>query len=149
MLHGNLYRYSVYLSLAVNDLRVERFFTSVKVSYEFADTTLVMENFLSFHSFSGIFETDLQTFCQECHLSQTLFQDIIVVYSFFENIFIRQEYNCCSRQFRVAVAYNFQRIHGLASFVSLLINFSLMIDFYFKPGRKCVYYRCTYSVESA
>ena len=148
VLHGNLYRHTVLLSFAVNDFRVKRFLASVQIAYKFTDTTFIMENFLSFHSFSGIFKRNLQSLCQECHLSQTLFQNVIIIYCFLKYFFIRKEDNCCSGLIRLAVSHNLQRIHSFTAFISLLINLTFMIDPYFKPCGKCIYYRRTYSVKT-
>ena len=134
MLHGYLYRYSVLLPFTVNNLRVQSLFTSVQITYELTNTAFIMENFLPFHSFTSIFQTDFQSLCKKCHLTKTLFQNIIIINCFLEYLFIRKEYNCGSCFTFFTVSNYFQRIHGLSTFVSLLIYFSLMINSYFKPG---------------
>ena len=52
------------------------------------------------------------------------------------------------RSYPVAVSHNLQRIHSFTAFISLLINLTFMIDPYFKPCGKCIYYRRTYSVKT-
>ena len=96
VLHRNLNRNAVLLSLTVNNLWIQRFFTLVQICYKFTDTTLVVEYFFFLGVFSLISEDNAKSFGKESHLTKTLFQDIIIINSFLKDFLIRQECNSCS-----------------------------------------------------
>ena len=63
-----------------------------------------MELFDQFFFPALIRQTDLQTFCQERHLTESLFQGIKIKYGFFKDLFIRQERYHGSCFFRITVS---------------------------------------------
>ena len=107
-----------------------------------------MECFLSFHSFSGITENNLQTLGKKCHFTETLFQDIVIIYCLLKDLTVRKEHNCGSCLTRITYSDFFQRIHCLSAFISLFINFTFTADGDFQPGRQCIYNRSAYSMET-
>ena len=149
MLHGNFYSYAILLSLTVNDFRIESFFTSVQIAYEFADTAFIVEYLFPLLSFSLILKHNAKSLGKESHLTKPLFQDIVIVNGVFKDFLIRKKIYLCSGSIRITIPCNFQRIHGLATLISLFIFFSITMDRNLKPLRKCIYYRCTYTVKSA
>ena len=50
---------------------------------------------------------------------------------------------------RGAVSHHFQAVHGLASLIPLLVDFSLMTDLHLQPGGKGIYYRSAHSVKTS
>ncbi len=98
VLHGNLYDYTVLLSFAVNDFRVKRFLfcfcsDSLQIhGYHLHNGKLSLFPFLLWY----LCKRNLQSLCKKCHLTKTLFQNIIIIYCFLEYLFIRKEDNCCS-----------------------------------------------------
>ena len=148
VLHGNLNHDTIFFTFTVNDLWIQCFFTSVEISNKFPDTTFIVEDFFFFLVCSGIFQNDTQTFCQERHLTKTLFQNIVIINSFFKDFLIRQERYLCSCLFRITDTNLFQRIHGMSSFITLLIFLTFTADRNFQPFRQCIYNRGTYTVKS-
>ena len=148
VLHGNLNHNAIFFTFTVNDLWIQCFFTSVEISNKFPDTTFIVEDFFFFLVCSGISQNDTQTFCQERHLTKTLFQNIVIINSFFEDFFIRQECYFCSCLFRITDTNLFQRIHGMSSFITLLVFLSFTADRNLQPLRQCIYNRCTYTMKS-
>ena len=114
VLHGNLNHDTIFFTFTVNDLWIQCFFTSVEISNKFPDTTFIVEDFFFFLVCSGISQNDTQTFCQERHLTKTLFQNIVIINSFFKDFFIRQECYLCSCLFRITATNLFQRIHSMS-----------------------------------
>ena len=133
MLHSNFHVYTVFVSLTVNDLRIQSFFAFIQISYKFTDTAFVVEDLFSFHAFPVILQNDLQSFCKESHLPKPLFQYIVIINGFFKDLFIRQECDRSSMTVFFTVSCHLQRIHGLAPLVSLLINLTFMVNRYFQP----------------
>ena len=148
MLHGNLNHDTIFFTFTVNDLWIQCFFTSVEISNKFPDTTFIVEDFFFFLVCSGISQNDTQTFCQERHLTKTLFQNIVIINSFFEDFFIRQEGYFCSCLFRITDTNLFQRIHSMSSFITLLVFLSFTADRNLQPFRQCIYNRCTYTMKA-
>ena len=148
VLHGNLNHDTIFFTFTVNDLWIQCFFTSVEISNKFPDTTFIVEDFFFFLVCSGISQNDTQTFCQERHLTKTLFQNIIIINCFFKDFFIRQECYLCSCLFRITDTNLFQRIHSMSSFITLLIFLTFTADRNFQPFRQCIYNRGTYTVKS-
>ena len=148
VLHGNLNHDTIFFTFTVNDLWIQCFFTSVEISNKFPDTTFIVEDFFFFLVCSGISQNDTQTFCQERHLTKTLFQNIVIINSFFEDFFIRQEGYFCSCLFRITDTNLFQRIHSMSSFITLLIFLSFTADRNLQPFRQCIYNRCTYTMKA-
>ena len=148
VLHGYLNHDTIFFTFTVNDLWIQCFFTSVEISNKFPDTTFIVEDFFFFLVCSGISQNDTQTFCQERHLTKTLFQNIVIINSFFKDFFIRQECYLCSCLFRITDTNLFQRIHSMSSFITLLIFLTFTADRNFQPLRQCIYYRGTYTVKS-
>jgi len=127
VLHGNFNSHTVLLTLAINDLRIKSFFTSVQISHKFTDTTFIVESFLPFHTFPLISKNDFQTFGKKSHFTETLFQDIVIVYSLLKNLLIRKKSNSSSG--RITTFSNFlKRIHCLTTLVTLLISLSISAD---------------------
>ena len=139
MLQSNLYRYTILLTFTVNDLRVKCLFTSVQVAYKLTDTTLIVEYLLTLLALSLIFQHNAKTLGQESHLTKSLFQDIIIINSLLKDLLIRKEINLRSGKLRITVTYNLQRIHGLTTFISLFIFFTLVINSNLQPLGKCIY----------
>ena len=148
MLQSNLYRYTILLTFTVNDLRVKCLFTSVQVAYKLTDTTLIVEYLLTLLALSLIFQHNAKTLGQESHLTKSLFQDIVIINSLLKDLLVRKEINLRSGKLRITVAYNLQRIHGLATLISLFIFFTLVVDSNLQPLGKCIYNRCTNTVKT-
>ena len=98
-----------------------------------------MEYLLTLLALSLIFQHNTKTLCQECHLTESLFQDIIIINSLLKDLLIRKEINLRSGKLRITVTYNLQRIHGLTTFISLFIFFTLVINSNLQPLGKCIY----------
>ena len=107
-----------------------------------------MKGFFFFLIFSGVFQYNAKTFGQESHLTEALFQNIVIINCLFEDFFIRQEGYFCSCLFRITDTNLFQRIHGMTSLITLLVLFTLAADCNLQPLRQCIYNRCTYAVET-
>ena len=148
VLHGNLNHDTIFFTFTVNDLWIQCFFTSVEISNKFPDTTFIMKGFFFFLIFSGVFQYNAKTFCQERHLTEALFQNIVIINCLFEDFFIRQEGYFCSCLFRITDTNLFQRIHGMSSFITLLVFLSFTADRNLQPLRQCIYNRCTYTMKS-
>ena len=148
VLHGYFNHNAIFFTFTVNDLWIQCFFTSVEISNKFPDTTFIVEDFFFFLVCSGISQNDTQTFCQERHLTKTLFQNIVIINCFFKDFFIRQECYLCSCLFRITDTNLFQRIHSMSSFIALLIFLTFTADRNFQPFRQCIYNRGTYTVKS-
>ena len=71
VLESNLHIYIILLALTVDHAVVQSGFALIQISDKLLDTTLVMENLL-FLLFPFISQDDLQVFCQESCLAQTL-----------------------------------------------------------------------------
>ena len=149
VLHGNFNHNTIFFTFTVNNLRIQCFLTSVQVSNKFADTAFVVEYLFFFLIFSRIFQNNTQAFGKECHLTETLLQNIIIINCFFKNLLIRQECDLGSCTVLITVTDHPQRIHCMTSLVSLLIFFTLAVNGNFQPFRQCIYNRGTYAVKSA
>ena len=149
MLHRHLYCNSVLKPFAVNDLIIKRSLAFVKVCDEFFDTALIVEGmFMQFLS-SPVPQYNSETFCKECHFSESLFQRVIVKYNIVKYFRIRIKGYLCAGPLRLAVTDDFQFIADFSSFISLFIYLSFMIDLHFQPFGEGIYNRCTYTVETA
>ena len=138
MLHGNLYCHAILFSLAVNNFRIKGFLASVQVGYKFADTALIVECFFFLGVFTLIPENDAQPLGKKCHLTETLFQNIVIINGFFEDFFIRKECYSRSGLAFLTVTYDLKRVHCMASLVTLFVFFSLVINADFQPFRQCI-----------
>ena len=92
---------------------------------------------------------NLQSLCQECHLTETLFQCIIIKYCFLKDFLIRKESNLCSSQLRLTFSVNSEFIAYFTTLITLFINLAFVGNLYFQPLRKSINNRCTYSVQSS
>ena len=148
MLQRNLYRHAVLLTLTVNDLRVKSLLASVQVAYKLTDTTLIMEYLLALLSLSLILQNDTKALSQESHLTKSLFQDIIIINSLLKDLLVRKEINLRTGKPRITVTYHLQRIHSLATLISLFVFLTLSVDGNLQPFGKCIYNRCTNTVKT-
>ena len=149
MLHCNFYINTITLTLAVDDVFIQSFFTLVQILHELFDTTLVMEGFCALLPRSFVSQNDAQVLGQECHLTQALTQYIIIVHRILKNASIRREGYFGTGLFHWAITNNFQRIHRFAALITLLVDMSVSADLNFQPVRKGIYYGSTYAVQSA
>ena len=148
VLHGYFNHNAIFFTFAVNNFRIQCFLASVQIGDKFPDTTFIMKGFFFFLVCSGISQNDTKTFCQESHLTEALFQNIVIINCLFEDFFIRQEGYFCSCLFRITDTNLFQRIHGMSSFITLLVFLSFTADRNLQPLRQCIYNRCTYTMKS-
>ena len=133
VLQRNLDIYAILRTFAVNNLRIQRHRAAVQIANELLNTTFVVECLLLLLAFSYIPQHDPQIFGQKCHLSQTIFQNRIVVDSLFENFLIRQERNRRSMQRRIAFANHLQRVLHMSPLIPLLIDLAFCCDLNFQP----------------
>ena len=148
VLHSHFYRHIIYHTFTVNDLLIKRCRTAVQVSNEFFDSTFVVERSLFWFFLTVILQYDLQTLCQECHLTESLFQNIKIKDRCLKNGIIRQECYFCTGLSLFTVTDHGQFLHNLTAFVTLLIYFTLVVDLNFQPVGKCIYNRCSNAVKS-
>ena len=50
--------------------------------------------------------------------------------------------------FRITGSDHFKTIYNMSSFITLTVYLSLFVDGNFQPLRKCIYYRCTYTMKT-
>src|SRR5699024_8545221 len=62
---------------------------------------------------------------------------------------VRMERNRSSCSVRFTVSHHFQTVHGFSSLIPLLVDLTFMINLYFQPGRKSIYYRSSHAVKAA
>ena len=82
MLKRNFNLYIVLISFKVHDVFIESCLTLVEILNKFLDTTFIVEslNYRLFTFFSSkICKRDSKSFCKECHLSESLLQNIVIV----------------------------------------------------------------------
>ena len=73
---------------------------------------------------------NLQSLCQECHLTETLFQCIIIKYCFLKDFLIRKESNLCSSHLRLTISVNSEFIAYFTTLITLFINLSFVGNLY-------------------
>ena len=96
VLHSHFHRHIIDHAFTVNDLLIKWCRTPVQVRNEFFDPALVVECSFFWFFLTVIPEHDLQTFCQEGHLTESLFQDIKIKDRCLENGIVRQECDFCT-----------------------------------------------------
>ena len=149
MLHGNFDCNAVFHPFTVNDLIIERRLASVQICHELLDSSLIVESMFAQLFLSPVPQYNLESFGEKRHFSEPLLQYIIIKYSLFKYLCIREECNLGTAPIRFACTRYFEFIAYFSSFVALLIYLSFVIDLNLQPFGKGIYNRCTYTVKTA
>ena len=153
VLQRNLCHPVLALRAHVNDLGVYHLadLLLVDILNEGANTALVFEIVLSvaavLEHLSLVAQTDVYTTVEECLLTQTLEQRIIIKHDLLEHIGIRLEAHVKT----VAIGFSLfaERTRHVTSFKSLGITSALMAVIDLHPLRECIYDRRTNTVQTA
>ena len=147
MLHGNFDGDFADRAFAVNNVIIQSGIALVQVLHVFLDAAFVMEHFGHRILVAEVGQSDLQTFRQECHFTETLLQGSRVKCDVVENCRVRIERY--RRTGILRVADNLQGGNRLAALIALLVLVSVPADDYFEPLGKRVNNRSAYAVQTA
>ena len=148
VLHSHFDRHIIYHTFTVNDLLIKRCRTAVQVSNEFFDSAFVVECSFFRLFLTVVLQYDFQSFCQECHLAESLFQNIKIKDRCLKNGIIRQECYFCTGLSFFTVTDHGQFLLNFSALVTLLVYFTLVVDLNFQPVGKRIYNRRSDTVKS-
>ncbi len=129
----------------MDNIRMNRLFFFIEKLNKAGNTTFITKLILNFvFRISLICEDNIDSSVQKSLFPQSFLQNFILVFGcIFENFRIGKKTNRCAGFFFWTIPF-YTHIDGcFAAFKPFKINFSFMIDFYFQPGRKCIYNRST------
>ena len=106
VLHCNLYCDTVFFTFTVNNLLIKRCLTFIQILHKLFNSAFVVESLLNRLFRSFIFQDNLQIFCQKCHLTETLFQRVIIKHCLLKNLFVWKKCNLCSCLLCITFIYN-------------------------------------------
>ena len=148
MLHGDFHEDPLSLTLAVNDIRIQRNVRLVQIGYKFLNTSLIVEGLVML-DLTVIGKMDLQSFCQEGSFSETGLDRFIIEHCRLKDLCIRLEGDLRTVLIGRAVSDHRDRRHDLASFISLHIYMRVSVYTYFKPFGKRIDNGSAYTVQAS
>ena len=149
MLHGDLYKNTILLAFAVDNIIIQRCLAFIQILHKFADTTLIVERSLLPRLHSLICQSDPKTLGQKSCLPKSLFQSIKIIIQCLKDGTVRHEGYLCSGPVRITVTDHLQSILRIAALISLLVNLSLMENLYFQIIRQSIDDRSANSVKTS
>ena len=107
VLHSYFYTYTIFHSLTINDLVIQRCFALIQICDKFFDSTFIVKCALNRFFFSIISQNDAKSLCQKCHFPKSLFQHTVIKNKFFKDFSIRFKTYFCSCFFQITFANDF------------------------------------------
>ncbi len=149
MLECHFHLHAVLCPFAVDDIIIDRCGAPVQILDKFLNSALIMIGFASDGVLSFIGQSNFQSLCQKCHLSQTDLQRLKIKFCHFKDLFVRKKADRSPGQTRLTGTDHLQRITYLSPFVPLSVELSLAADRNLQPFGKRIDDRSSHSMESA
>ena len=134
MLHRDLDEHMIPLAFTVDDVRIQWLLTLVEILYELLDTTLVVEGLFLLLPFTRIEQRDFQRLCEECSLTETNLQGIVIIYGLFEDLRIRKEVNLRSMLTLIALTDDGHRLNHLTALELHVVDLSALENGNLEPA---------------
>ena len=149
MLERYFHLHTILHALAVNNVIIDRRGTLVQILYKLLNAAFIVVHLGKYRLYPLIGQSNLKSFGQKCHLTQSGLQCLEIVFCHLKHGLIRKEADRRTSLTWKTGTNHFQRITYFASLIPLFINLSFAVNGNFQPVGKGIYNRSSYTVESS